>query len=46
MPIVKWNARDENANLIEVQAEIVEVEAVSELTEPSPELVPDEEPPE
>lgn len=45
MPIVKWNARDEHNNLIEVQAEVVLAENVAQLTNPSPELAPVEEEP-
>lgn len=44
MAIVKWNARDENDNLVEVQAEVVLAEDVAQLTQPSPELAPEQDP--
>jgi hypothetical protein len=46
MPIVRWNARDENDNLVEVQAEVVLAENVAQLTQPDPALAPEEPPPE
>lgn len=37
MPTVTWIARDEEGRIIEVQAEIVEVEQVPEVVEPEEE---------
>lgn len=37
MATVTWNARDEEGRIIEVQAEIIEVEELPEVVEPADE---------
>ncbi len=41
MPVVRWNARDERDNLVEVQAEIATIEELAELVEPDAESAPE-----